>query len=595
MVTCTLDSICYNSNSLKGNMFQRNHSALVELGRAANINFQHNLAAINLKQWGDKDIWPHDNKSVAQVQRFYRSSGWSDLLAPMGDLVISSESANLLIPSPVFHKGKQYQVLAGDGNSPNGWKLFRVSHLSIPKVIPYVVGRRVHNLVQPMEEDWLSLDHTMMYQGKERTLVPVPAKYVYQLAKELLMAVGYIHAQGFVLDIQGTEDNPHPIFVSGWPAKPKVTILAGDRTRRCPIGHADQDRDLEHLSVVLASIPRKVETDEDEKADDLLERLADADIMDTFLGNPVFKYEYPPEYQLPEAKDPSIPEKICASLAGVYFPREYYGGNPSEILEVLDLYMIYAYSGIALTNIYNRNRVQQSAVPLQRLGYIRTSMDLYMSQEQQQAWIGTFEATECKSLTHYESDFNKFNKQPLATGDHDYAYNGEQAGWWAHKNKSEFPTVPWQPMLRSLTGKLQLLPSYTQVARWQKEYNREVVITVDSIMIHGMEMDAAAVARIFYNTPLALAVEFGTKEYDPPWLSTADVMVIQDFLEGRIMPFILYTQLSPRAFAALSPGGSFLDLYEYMPARALIDMNFILGQDYQEPVAMLDMLTKPTS
>lgn len=86
---------------------------------------------------------------------------------------------------------------------------------------------------------------------------------------------------------------------------------------------------------------------------------------------------------------------------------------------------------------------------------------------------------------------------------------------------------------------------------------------------------------IFYNTPLYNAVVLSVGDYDVnefPYLDTQDKKLIELFLQGVIMPMTFYAGLSDKAFNNLSASGSFLDLYENLGVRKLIDLSFVLGE-----------------
>lgn len=85
---------------------------------------------------------------------------------------------------------------------------------------------------------------------------------------------------------------------------------------------------------------------------------------------------------------------------------------------------------------------------------------------------------------------------------------------------------------------------------------------------------------LFYNTPLynaiVLSEEYNIDEF--PYLDARDKRLIELWLQGVIMPMTFYAELSDSGFNNLSTSGSFLDLYENLKVRRLVDLSFVLGE-----------------
>lgn len=91
------------------------------------------------------------------------------------------------------------------------------------------------------------------------------------------------------------------------------------------------------------------------------------------------------------------------------------------------------------------------------------------------------------------------------------------------------------------------------------------------LKINGVEFDSKELHTIFYETPLAQINE----DVEIDWLDSSSLELISAFLQGKIMPYILYTQLSPEVLIRLSSSGSYLDIYENLDARLAIDLCYI--------------------
>lgn len=595
-------------------MFARNKEALAQLGYEAGASWEYLTSSQVLHRWSSgEEKWPASTKSIGQVHRFYQESGWSDMIVSQSNnslVPISLYSNSLMLPSPAFYQGKQYQIIAGDHASPNSWKLYRLTHPSIPIVIPIIQEGRIHNLVE-YKGDMLLLLEIMHRHGTGNDIArqnlgggyefvtedvgpAVPARSLLLLAQRVLSTMYFIHKQGFVLGMN--ENYDYPIYVSGWPHDPQVTILAGYMTSRCPIGHPDQDADDESdcamAYYLLSNIHISTDTPEDEKAGTILgEFFAGNESLisriETLLGKPKVPYVYPQEYKLPECT-PADVESFKTTFGNNEPTNSFenhsqdYELEPWTIMWEIDLFMAARAKGL---NPQSLQPVAEIRAGLASLGYVRTPLDLYMLVDGED-YVQEIKDSAGQSLLHYQNDYDAHT-----TGSVDIV-NGAEVEEYSLRDDADFwqkavpivtPWMEWRPFIRD---------PHESSSYWRHEWLRESVpIVSETLNLHGIEMDSSALARLFYNTPLALAVEYGTKEYDPVYMASEDVLLLQDFLEGRIMPFVLYSQLSKTAFAPLSPMGSFLDLYAYLPARGIIDRAFRLGEPYMEPVAELDRIT----
>lgn len=113
-------------------------------------------------------------------------------------------------------------------------------------------------------------------------------------------------------------------------------------------------------------------------------------------------------------------------------------------------------------------------------------------------------------------------------------------------------------------------------SRWTNYVPINPVKTLNSLVISGNKYPVV----LFYNTPLYNAIVLSKGDYnieDFPYLTDEDQKLIDLWMRGVAMPMTYYAGLSERAFEVLSGPGTFLDLYENLDVRKLIDMAFILG------------------
>ena len=106
------------------------------------------------------------------------------------------------------------------------------------------------------------------------------------------------------------------------------------------------------------------------------------------------------------------------------------------------------------------------------------------------------------------------------------------------------------------------------------EYLRPVEHANMYISIHGVSFKSEEIVRLFYNTPIAGAVQSGSLEYDPSWLSYKDVRLVADFLSGRVMPYTYYIEMSDEAHIHLSDRDTFF----YLSYNNELDSGFVLGE-----------------
>lgn len=117
----------------------------------------------------------------------------------------------------------------------------------------------------------------------------------------------------------------------------------------------------------------------------------------------------------------------------------------------------------------------------------------------------------------------------------------------------------------------KLVKDYEEV-----EIIRPVEPASQYITIHGVTFRSYEIVRLFHGTPIASAAALGS-EYDPNFMTHNDVRITADLLNGRIMLYTFYLELSDKAYIALSDEGSFLYLYSY---GCELDDGFVLGERF---------------
>lgn len=125
---------------------------------------------------------------------------------------------------------------------------------------------------------------------------------------------------------------------------------------------------------------------------------------------------------------------------------------------------------------------------------------------------------------------------------------------------------------------------------WLDMSEPDIVNTIDllnkvlpgsSITISGIQLSREALIRTFYNTPLETIAGLDNDELDAPvWLTLNDLELIRDLLEGKIMIYVLYAGLSESAFVNLSGKNTFLDAYDWVKIRTLLDRYFVVNKPF---------------
>lgn len=103
----------------------------------------------------------------------------------------------------------------------------------------------------------------------------------------------------------------------------------------------------------------------------------------------------------------------------------------------------------------------------------------------------------------------------------------------------------------------------------------------EPVIIFGVRFDGDDLSRVFQGTSLAgLLNKVGSQS--PSYLTPDDVGLLHEFLSGRVMPYVLYSELSPGGFAELMRSGSYLNFYEFLPLRHVIDGCYVMGRPVRE-------------
>lgn len=102
------------------------------------------------------------------------------------------------------------------------------------------------------------------------------------------------------------------------------------------------------------------------------------------------------------------------------------------------------------------------------------------------------------------------------------------------------------------------------------------------ITIGGIKFSRNDLVHIFFNTPLEQLAEFEGDANLPVWMDRASLLLIKGFIDGEVMPLVLYKYLSREAFNNLSYEGSLLYLMDYAPFKFQINMAYKKGVKFRE-------------
>lgn len=536
---------------------------------AENIEGEYLLSA-----WPAANVTKH-SEVASHVQEYYQSSGWSDLIAPVvRELFIPSKFGTMPLLSPAFYRGKRYQLISGSSNSAGNIKLMRLKHAAIIENIQVPIDGRVHMLVEPREfDDWISL-------GRASNM-KLPENVLSVIQTQLLAGMKFIHSAGYTLD-----GNQNAVIIEGlqWSMQYGTTdhlhilIFPMRFTTQTLIGSRSQMNDMRMLPL-------------QEK------KVASAATLPVSTGKIL------PEYKLPEINQGNITKSFLENTIQRIHAETKVNEDFFNYIELLAALLSKGYETPLMKNLARQHSpgqpgsggsmgqalIETFLQVLPEFGYMRTPISFYMTN------LATVEYAE-RLLNHPEELYSyqqRYDRESL---------KGIQAVSSLGGNERTLPPVPfyrylprlpkyyWQPLLRSISG-LEELDKHATASYWSigeeelpldaPSHNGNVL---SMLLLHGVELPANDILSIFYNTPLATAVEFGTLEYDPLWLTGEDVLLIQDFLEGRLMPHTFYASLSRTAFDAMFARRSYLDLYELPIARIALNGAFVLGVPFVQQV-----------
>lgn len=93
------------------------------------------------------------------------------------------------------------------------------------------------------------------------------------------------------------------------------------------------------------------------------------------------------------------------------------------------------------------------------------------------------------------------------------------------------------------------------------------------------ETSLEGISQLLYGTPVSALSTFKGKETFS-WFTPEDQKLITRYLQGEIMFYLVYKNLSSEAYKHLSAKGTFLDLYDFNPIRVVIDTSFVKGKNF---------------
>lgn len=574
-------------------MFARNQQALLDLDRQSEqyaLPFpQDDLKPQKLEAWAPQ--MPVDTPRL--LRDFYAGSGWSEYLQRSSKgsediLVVSPYSKHYLSASPAFWQGKQYQLVFGDGYSAgtNHFTELKIDVVAQP-VHRFIKYGAIHMLLDPLPQ--VSMLDDMRMTGSQ----------FQGIVDKILISIARVHAQGFHWG--GISASPSSGYESEFycyttPQGLQLLLLPTRTSTRCPMGHELQVEEKHDIGEYLREAADNIVTDEIPAP--LKEWLASDERKWPISPLESLLPPHTPHYE--QSESDTLGQWMEYIVTRGDSGWDYVGGEFEDVLGFIELAQALASKNLLPNFPEEPSPRSLETLPivfrqnLEVFGSLRTHPGVFMTRRDAREYIeGLADDEQGESdpyLYQYAYDMSAKEGIRRDSGrelpNYPYHLTGDVHG----------PEYEWRPLVRSLQGLLPGDPRFKRLwseERWQTEETAATTpLVTESLSIHGVEF-SGEMARIFYNTPLATAIEYGTKTYNPPWLSAEDTLLIQDLLEGRIMPAIFYRELSTTAFNVLLAPGSFLDVYEYLPFRHLLDEAFVLGVPFVEQLANLPAMEMP--
>jgi len=103
--------------------------------------------------------------------------------------------------------------------------------------------------------------------------------------------------------------------------------------------------------------------------------------------------------------------------------------------------------------------------------------------------------------------------------------------------------------------------------------------------------------RLLYDTFLyqTIATDPSIQHFYFPRLMRKDLLMLRDVLAGRMPLFWFYQNMSNYTYSILSDNRSMLDLYDFLPVRALINERFSIGIPLEQQIMKVDKLVDEIS
>lgn len=259
-------------------------------------------------------------------------------------------------------------------------------------------------------------------------------------------------------------------------------------------------------------------------------------------------------YTLPDVDRSQIDEiiKWIKSFKEDRYEEEYH--QYLEVLMALASKKLLPRKGIRSPEILVSKFIEHLDV----FGYLRPGLDFYDS------FVGsTF--SDPKKLSEYQRIYNNETKIPLS----DYNMSGiEQRDLGAAIVNS---------------GEMSI-QSNTLVVPEPKEINLDGDVLIDNVSFSRQDL-----VHLFFNTPLEQLAEYGGETKRPIWMTNQDLQLVHGFIDGEVMPLVLYKFLSKEAFNNLSYKGSLLNAMENQEFKFYINMVYKRGISPREYVKSTDL------
>lgn len=502
------------------------------------------------KFFGEDEATVQSGIQDQELQKFLRKSGWDEILKiESKDKLLVPSSVNIMdgnwcfnmLPFGAYLNGKFYHCAVGGNRSYDTAKMMFLPHKFVPPHVLTVANQRVHILLEdkyrPNLFGWAS-------SGDFAPNIDQLLGYL----KEIDLFSRYLTEQGFIFDplkcMHITEDGelfclPHDSFVQ-----------IGQRMIDLPemIGSIETFNTyymLRFIEFIVKDVEIQIKMNSAKNiTEKQIQRITYNEISGKLKGE--FKDFIP--YSLPTIGRSTISDEDLTKA--VKFIQ-------------LDAQLMEMFMAITSKGLYKGNPEDIKTIFLDNLdkfSYVRAPIVTYMTPDLMWYYSKYIQELNLNYIRNYNILYDK-----LASGPKPKIYT--------------YIAQIYDPLIPELKEFDSLIRA-TPMSQGKRVDNPILETTAEELegftTIGGVELSKNNLAKVFYNTPLAVVAAAGDSIDKPVWMTLEDLTLIQGFFQGLIMPYVLYRGLSDSAFVNLSGANTFLDLYGYY--RYYIDKSYVIGK-----------------